>query len=439
ALAEALQSSKCQLTSLYLDVAYIGDEGSNKLDESLQNPNCKLTTLHLQYNEVGFEEVKAFAKALQSTNCKLTSLDLSNNEIDCEGLQLLAEALQHPSCKLTSLNLYGNRISDEGVKGLARSLQHSNCQLTALDLDNNYVGDEGAKALVGSLQYPSCKLVSLGLKNNNSIDGEAVYLSLCSSISLTSLRIDGLDAADTLVERNKKIQRLLEDVRYGELMGRYNVNIDLRNLIDSEPKVTGWGKVYIEAVTGRVSYEPEDEERWIAAIDTILQSDDLVIDLLLSQAIEDLAMRMKQSEPKKEIEALAYFCATPNIEGHTVADALPSYLCELIESPPSSSHGEVSIFSDEIQLLEVKQVTIPEGLFSTSQDGLSDWIEAVNNLDHSPINDAFKEALTELLSHVLKAQKSIGIAESRQMIALQGLTILEGLELLEPLAKRRRL
>ena len=66
------------------------------------------------------------------------------------------------------------------------------------------------------------------------------------------------------------------------------------------------------------------------------------------------------------------------------------------------------------------------------QSGLLTGIEIVNGLDDSPVSHAFKEALTELLSHVLQAQKSIGIAESRQMVALQGLTMLEGLDSLEP-------
>ena len=89
------------------------------------------------------------------------------------------------------------------------------------------------------------------------------------------------------------------------------------------------------------------------------------------------------------------------------------------------------MFSAASQSLKIKQVVIPEVVLLTSQDGLSDWIEAVNGLEDSPDNHAFKEALTELLSQVLKAQKSIGIAESRQMIALQGLTMLEGLDSLE--------
>ena len=236
---------------------------------------------------------------------------------------------------------------------------------------------------------------------------------------------------NSLVERNQKIQKLLKDVSLAT-----NAEQELRQIIDSEPKVTGWGKVYIEAIIGRISAEEsEDEKRWITAINTILQSDDWVIDLRLSQAIEDLAMRMRESEPKKEIEALAYLCATPNIESHLVAYELPFYLCELIERQQSSTHGDVGMFSAASQSPEIKQVVIPEVVLLTSQDGLSAWIEAVNELDHSPINDAFKEALTELLSHVLQAQKSIGIVESRQMVALQGLTILEPLE---PPAKRRR-
>jgi len=272
---------------------------------------------------------------------------------------------------------------------------------------------------------------------------------------------------NSLVERNQKIQKLLKDVSLAT-----NAEQELRQIIDSEPKVTGWGRVYIEAITGLKSVEgSEDEKRWIAAINTILQSEDWVIDLRLSQAIEDLAMRMRESEPKKEIEALAYLCAAPNIEGHVVADQLHFYLCELIERPPFSNLNKVGMFSAESQSLEsnplvipealsamsqyvfsawaevvgmfslksqspeIKQVVIPEVVLLTSQDGLSAWIEAVNELDHSPINDAFKEALTELLSHVLQAQKSIGIVESRQMVALQGLTILEPLE---PPAKRRR-
>ncbi|MEC7030705.1 MAG: hypothetical protein VXW87_03485 [Pseudomonadota bacterium] len=52
----------------------------------------------------------------------------------------------------------------------------------------------------------------------------------------------------------------------------------------------------------------------------------------------------------------------------------------LIERQQSSTHGEVGMFSAESQSLQINQVAIPEGLFPTSQDGLSDWIEAVNGL-----------------------------------------------------------
>ena len=90
------------------------------------------------------------------------------------------------------------------------------------------------------------------------------------------------------------------------------------------------------------------------------------------------------------------------------------------------------MFSAASQSPENKQVDIPEALYVIMQDGLSAWIEAVNGLEDSPDNQAFKEALTELLSQVLKAQQKMGIAESRQMVALQGLTILEGLDSLEP-------
>jgi hypothetical protein len=135
------------VTTLYLQVNGIGDEGAIAIAEALK-VNAVLTTLSLfnglSKNEIGPNGAKAIAEALK-VNAVLTSVDLGFNSIGDDGAKAIAEALK-VNAVLTELRLYSNKIGDDSAKAIAEALK-VNAVLTKLLLGHNNIGDAGEKAV----------------------------------------------------------------------------------------------------------------------------------------------------------------------------------------------------------------------------------------------------------------------------------------------------
>ena len=131
------------VTTLYLQVNGIGDEGAIAIAEALK-VNAVLTTLGLGLNSIGDEGAKAIAEALK-VNAVLTSVDLGFNSIGDDGAKAIAEALK-VNAVLTELRLYSNKIGDDSAKAIAEALK-VNAVLTKLLLGHNNIGDAGEKAV----------------------------------------------------------------------------------------------------------------------------------------------------------------------------------------------------------------------------------------------------------------------------------------------------
>jgi hypothetical protein len=135
------------VTTLYLQVNGIGDEGAIAIAEALK-VNAVLTTLSLfnglSKNEIGPKGAKAIAEALK-VNAVLTSVDLGFNSIGDDGAKAIAEALK-VNAVLTELRLYSNKIGDDSAKAIAEALK-VNAVLTKLLLGHNNIGDAGEKAV----------------------------------------------------------------------------------------------------------------------------------------------------------------------------------------------------------------------------------------------------------------------------------------------------
>ncbi|RIB25381.1 hypothetical protein C2G38_2241418 [Gigaspora rosea] len=202
------------LTSLNLDMNYLGSEGGKALAGALCK-NSTLTSLDIQYNNLGSEGGKALANAL-CKNTTLTYLNLWNNKLGPEGGKALADALCKNAtlidlnlgsnilgseegkaladalCKnatLTSLHLGCNNLGSEGGKALADAFC-KNATLTSLNLFNNKLGPEGGKALADRF----CKNITLidlnlGFNNLGPEGGKALADALCKNVSLTSLNL----------------------------------------------------------------------------------------------------------------------------------------------------------------------------------------------------------------------------------------------------------
>ena len=198
-LAKALKHDNCKLNSLDLSGNKITDEGANYLAEALKDGNCKLHSLHLPLNNITAKGVKHLAEALKHGNCKLNSLDLSQCLITDEGAKHLAEALKHCNCQLDSLYLRLCNITDEGLKHLAEALKHRNCQLESLDLFRCNITDEGLKHLAEALKHGDCKLNSLDLSGYNKTDEGAKHLAEAlkhDDCKLNSLNLSGFNITE---------------------------------------------------------------------------------------------------------------------------------------------------------------------------------------------------------------------------------------------------
>ena len=116
-------------------------------------PGNRVTTLNLGFNNIGDAGARALAQAIQSTHCSLTYLYLFGSDIGVDGARALAQAIQSTHCSLTSLNLNTNNIGDAGARALAQAIQSTHCSLTYLGLDRNDIGEDGARAVADALKH----------------------------------------------------------------------------------------------------------------------------------------------------------------------------------------------------------------------------------------------------------------------------------------------
>ena len=162
-----------------------------------------VTTLFLGINNIGDEGAKVIAEALK-VHAVLTTLRLDNNKIGVEGAKAIAEALK-VNAVLTTLSLNYNQIGDEGAKAIAEALKSGMVVVTILNLDSNMIRGEGAIAIAEALKVNSV-LKNLSVANNN-IDGEGAQqlatavlssasLEVFSEIPIKKLRADALTKLD---------------------------------------------------------------------------------------------------------------------------------------------------------------------------------------------------------------------------------------------------
>jgi hypothetical protein len=115
----------------------------------LLNGRYALTSLDLESNEMEAKDCEALASALRSPACTLTTLNMRRMGVGPENASALAEALQVNS-SLTSLNVERNGLGIRGGRALGAGLS-INCSLISLDMSLNDVGPEGGAAVASAL------------------------------------------------------------------------------------------------------------------------------------------------------------------------------------------------------------------------------------------------------------------------------------------------
>ena len=129
--------------NIYGEIDMVNNSEIKEAIEKIKNGH--LTSIDLSANKMSDDVIRAIAEALKSPNCQLTSLYLRGSrgsrgsKISDAGARAIAEALKSPNCQLTSINLGWNEISDIGVCAIAEALQSLNCKLTSLDLCHNNI------------------------------------------------------------------------------------------------------------------------------------------------------------------------------------------------------------------------------------------------------------------------------------------------------------
>ena len=206
-ISELLKYNK-YIKVLDLQNTGILDEGIRYIFEGLKDNNT-LRQLYLDANGItvqGAKYISRYFDYLVENNIKgITSLWLSINRIDDEGVILLSESLKNYKY-LKRLCIGSNRISDIGISSLYQSLvNHEN--LIVLDIGlykstsdlqelPNNIGDLGAKWIAKFIEHnKSLKVLSI-LHNNISNEGlEEINISLQKNKTLLSLYYEqyGLD------------------------------------------------------------------------------------------------------------------------------------------------------------------------------------------------------------------------------------------------------
>ena len=150
AISRILQSRKCRLEDLWLDMINIGDDAGKILGDAL-SINTSLVTLSLMCGEtdvsIGDDGLKALAAGL-SRNSHLKKLSLSGNTaITSVGLRSLKQYFQSPSCALGTFTLCAINIGDEGAYALADALGQ-NKSVKSLRFGERGITTKGMKAFL---------------------------------------------------------------------------------------------------------------------------------------------------------------------------------------------------------------------------------------------------------------------------------------------------
>jgi hypothetical protein len=220
-LASALESRRCELTSLNLAENHIDDRGAARLAAALVNNGGTLEELLLRDNGISSGGAAALAGALSAPGCALRMLDLSSNaDIGCDAALTLAAALSAapppplrtlllsgccamgdagtrvlgdalPRCRqLQQLSLASCGVTDVGAVALALGLRN-NTSLLRLELCGNPIGDDGATALADALEH-NTTLTALDLFDTDMAERGALALAraLARAPALEALRLD---------------------------------------------------------------------------------------------------------------------------------------------------------------------------------------------------------------------------------------------------------
>ncbi len=163
-----------RLTSLWLEVVGIGDEGLALLANARHLRS--LSELHLEYNGIGLPGMRALASSPHLT--RLRHLYLGGNDLSHvyrhgskeSGAESVGALASWPGLKrLKTLDLGGNYIRAAGMAALAASPHRP--RLTTLLLDGNDLGREGIEALAGSRLLDSVERLEL---SSNSLHADAM-------------------------------------------------------------------------------------------------------------------------------------------------------------------------------------------------------------------------------------------------------------------------
>eukprot|EP00045_Choanoeca_perplexa_P011030 m.115273 g.115273 ORF g.115273 m.115273 type:complete len:616 (-) comp15487_c0_seq1:59-1906(-) len=188
-------------TLRHIDVTnnLLGPKGCIALAHMVLRPN-NLTVLSIRANQVDASACEILAEALQSSECQLDALDLYNNLIADEGMITLAAAL--PSSSLAMLNVGANDIGSRGAAALSQALVDPRCVLVDLSIWSNAIDSTGAGCLADALKKNK-KLKRLSLYNNDITDdgSQCFEDALPENVSLSELNLGRNRISEAAVAR----------------------------------------------------------------------------------------------------------------------------------------------------------------------------------------------------------------------------------------------
>ena len=109
-----------------------------------------LRSLQLQSNELGTNAAAALAQALRSPRCGLTSLWLGGNTLGASGAAAVADALCC-SRSMRQLRLENTGLDDRSASGLAAAIVTPECPIAELWMGGSALTDAGAAVIAGAL------------------------------------------------------------------------------------------------------------------------------------------------------------------------------------------------------------------------------------------------------------------------------------------------